>query len=49
MGDNRSASQDSRRFGTIPMGDVIGVARQTWLSVSDRLEIRWERMGRTIR
>ena len=49
MGDNRSASQDSRRFGTIPMGDVIGVARQIWLSVDNNLNVRWERMGRRIR
>ncbi|MDX1691058.1 MAG: signal peptidase I [Acidimicrobiia bacterium] len=26
MGDNRSASQDSRRFGAVPVGDIVGKA-----------------------
>ncbi len=26
MGDNRSASQDSRRFGAIDEGDIVGKA-----------------------
>lgn len=48
MGDNRNHSQDSRRIGMIPLADVIGVARQVWLSVDDGFSIRWERMGRTV-
>ena len=27
LGDNRAASVDSRRFGTVPVADVKGVAR----------------------
>jgi signal peptidase I len=26
MGDNRNQSEDSRRFGTIPVDDIIGRA-----------------------
>jgi len=48
MGDNRNHSQDSRRFGAVPLADVIGIARQVWLSVDDRFNIRWERMGRPV-
>jgi signal peptidase I len=28
LGDNRSTSQDSRHFGTLPLADVTGIARQ---------------------
>jgi type IV secretory pathway protease TraF len=28
LGDNRSTSQDSRQFGTLPLADVAGIARQ---------------------
>ncbi len=45
LGDNRNHSRDSRAFGTIPLADVIGVARQIWLSVDARLDIRWDRIG----
>ena len=30
LGDNRSSSQDSRHFGTLPLADVTGIARQIW-------------------
>lgn len=30
LGDNRSSSQDSRQFGTLPLADVTGIARQIW-------------------
>ncbi len=49
MGDNRNQSQDSRLFGPIPLANVIGVARQVWLSVDERLSLRWQRMGRSVR
>lgn len=45
LGDNRSASQDSRNFGTIPLADVIGVAKQAWFSYSKTSGIRWWRIG----
>ncbi|GJL82166.1 MAG: hypothetical protein DHS20C01_18000 [marine bacterium B5-7] len=48
MGDNRNHSQDSRVIGPVALADVIGIARQIWLSVDDSLDIRWGRMGKTI-
>jgi signal peptidase I len=42
LGDNRDNAEDSRRFGPVPLSDVIGVARQVWFnsktaSIFDRL------------
>lgn len=48
LGDNRSASVDSRRFGTVPVADVKGVARQVWFSASARDGVRWSRLGRLL-
>jgi len=48
MGDNRSASNDSRFFGTVPLQDVVGKARQVWFSVKGN-DVRWERMGRVLK
>ncbi len=46
MGDNRSASNDSRFFGLVPLPDVIGKARQVWFSYLPKSSIiRWQRMG----
>jgi signal peptidase I len=44
LGDNRAASQDSRIFGVVPLVDVVGRARQVWLSYGEG-RIRWERLG----
>jgi signal peptidase I len=44
MGDNRGASVDSRSFGTVPLQDILGRARQVWFS-SDQGTIRWDRLG----
>ncbi|MBK7053085.1 MAG: signal peptidase I [Rhodoferax sp.] len=44
MGDNRGVSVDSRRFGTVPLQDILGRARQVWFS-SDQANIRWARLG----
>jgi len=44
LGDNRSASNDSRIFGTVPIRDVVGQASQVWFSKGDK-GIRWERLG----
>jgi signal peptidase I len=44
LGDNRGASTDSRKFGTVPMQDVVGKARQIWFS-SGPEGIRWQRLG----
>jgi len=48
LGDNRSASVDSRRFGTVPVADVKAVARQIWFSLSARDGVRWGRVGRVL-
>jgi signal peptidase I len=44
VGDNRLHSTDSRNFGTVPMQDILGRARQVWFS-SDAQGIRWRRLG----
>jgi signal peptidase I len=48
LGDNRSASVDSRRFGTVSVADVKAVARQIWFSISKRDGIRWDRLGKVL-
>jgi len=48
LGDNRAASVDSRRFGTVPVADVKGVARQIWFSLSARDGVRWSRLGKVL-
>ena len=44
LGDNRSRSDDSRLFGTVPLQDVVGRVRQVWFSYADG-HVRWSRMG----
>ena len=44
MGDNRSATKDSREFGAVPMRDVVGKAQQIWYSKGEE-GIRWDRLG----
>ena len=44
MGDNRTASNDSRFFGAVPLDGVIAQAKVVWLSVKGN-QVRWERMG----
>jgi signal peptidase I len=48
LGDNRSASVDSRRFGTVPIADVKAVARQVWFSRSAADGVRWSRLGKLL-
>jgi signal peptidase I len=48
LGDNRGASVDSRRFGTVPVADVKGIARQVWFSASARDGVRWSRLGKVL-
>ena len=48
LGDNRAASVDSRSFGTVPIADVKGIARQVWFSSSGRDGVRWSRLGKVL-
>ncbi len=45
LGDNRNAAQDSRIFGTVPLVDIVGRAKQVWFSASRQSGIRWWRAG----
>ena len=47
LGDNRLMSTDSRSFGTVPMQDILGRARQVWFS-SGPQGVRWERLGQVL-
>ncbi|MBK9441359.1 MAG: signal peptidase I [Comamonadaceae bacterium] len=44
LGDNRNSSVDSRSFGTVPLQDILGRARQVWFS-SDAQGVNWSRLG----
>jgi len=44
LGDNRDASDDSRRHGFVPLVDVVGKAKQVWLSKGPQ-GFRWYRSG----
>ena len=44
LGDNRGDSVDSRKFGMVPMQDVVGKARQIWFSLGPN-GVRWSRIG----
>lgn len=52
LGDNRGAAMDSRRFGTVPLVDVKGVARQIWFSAGRGGQygggVRWSRIGHVL-
>lgn len=45
LGDNRDASSDSRKFGTVPLVDIVGLAKQIWFSSSKQSGVRWWRIG----
>ena len=44
LGDNRGFSNDSRKFGTVPLVDVVGKVRQIWYSKNDEGS-QWSRVG----
>jgi signal peptidase I len=47
LGDNRDANTDSRQFGTVPLADLVGKARQIWFSYGDG-GVRWSRLGKVL-
>jgi len=47
LGDHRDFSYDSRDFGPVPLEDLVGKARQVWLSRGER-GIRWSRLGEVV-
>jgi signal peptidase I len=47
LGDNRDLSTDSRQFGTVPLSDLVGKARQIWFSYGDG-GVRWGRLGKVL-
>lgn len=47
LGDNRTGSNDSRFFSTVPLRDVVAKAYAVLLSVEGN-RLRWERMGRRL-
>jgi signal peptidase I len=47
LGDNRNNSVDSRKFGFVPLADVLAKARQVYYSKGDNA-IRWSRIGTTL-
>jgi signal peptidase I len=48
LGDNRGAAIDSRRFGTVPLSDIRGIARQIWFSSHPGAGVRWGRVGKLL-
>jgi signal peptidase I len=47
LGDNRENSVDSRKFGFVPLSDVLAKARQVYYSKGEN-GIRWSRIGTTL-
>jgi signal peptidase I len=48
LGDNRDNSNDSRYWGFLPQGKVLGVVRQIWWSYGRPEGIRWKRLGMSV-
>jgi signal peptidase I len=48
LGDNRDLTTDSRNFGAVPLSDLVGKARQVWMSL-DNGRVRWERLGMVLK
>ena len=48
MGDNRDESQDSRKFGPVPLTDVVGIAKQVMFSTSADSGFRASRISKNL-
>ena len=46
LGDDRGLSVDSRKFGPVPLADLVAKARQIWFSWSGG--VRWSRLGESV-
>jgi signal peptidase I len=49
LGDNRDNSLDSRYWGFLPRGDILGEVRRVYFSHDSAGRIRWSRLGRRVR
>ena len=48
MGNNRDNSYDSRKWGTVPVDHIKGIATVTWWSKVPNGPMRWSRVGHGI-
>ena len=46
LGDNRDDSEDSRFYGAVPLGNLIGRVSGIWFSSTSQSGIEWHRLGR---
>lgn len=48
LGDYRDNSMDSRHWGMIPLGDVVGRAKLVYFSIDPEGGVRWRRIGKLL-
>lgn len=48
LGDDRDDSHDSRKFGTLPLTDIVAKVKQVWFSRGDEDGVRWGRFGKIV-